>query len=163
MLFFLREGTQSQSVRDSMGHVASFPAVCRWSNLLRQKGGGSTIKAFDDTFFDWWSQQIPAIEDYPYARINLSRDPDMPVPLGSLRGEIGMFSFKKKFNFNFLFIYIIFMCTIVSDNYVSIMYICGTGASNIFCKEQVASLTRGSTSNGHQTSSSIRGTSSRRG
>jgi hypothetical protein len=25
--------------------------------------GGRTIKAFDDIFFDWWSQKIPAIED----------------------------------------------------------------------------------------------------
>jgi hypothetical protein len=34
------------------------------------------------------------IEDYPYAGIKFSRDPNMPVPPGEERGEIGMFFFK---------------------------------------------------------------------
>jgi len=33
-------------------------------------------------FLAWLSQQIPAIEDYPYAGINFSRDPAIPVPPG---------------------------------------------------------------------------------
>jgi hypothetical protein len=37
--------------------------------------------------------QILAIEDYPYVGINFSRDPDMPVPPGAERGEMGTFSF----------------------------------------------------------------------
>jgi hypothetical protein len=57
-------------------------------------GGGRTIEAFNDKFFDWWSQQIPAIEDYPYVRINFSRDLDMPIPPGEERGELGMFFFQ---------------------------------------------------------------------
>jgi hypothetical protein len=44
----------------------------------------------------------------------------MPVPPGAERGEMGTFFFLKLFNFLFLFIYIIFMCTRVSDNYVSV-------------------------------------------
>jgi hypothetical protein len=39
------------------------------------------VEAFDDRFFDWWSCQIPTIEDYPYAGIEFSRDPNMVVLL----------------------------------------------------------------------------------
>jgi hypothetical protein len=46
----------SLSPRETVqGHVASFPAVCRWETLLPRQGGGRTIEAFDDTFFDWWA------------------------------------------------------------------------------------------------------------
>jgi hypothetical protein len=76
--------------------------------LLPRQGGGRTIEAFDDKFFDWWSRQIPVIEDYPYVGIDFSRDPDMAVPPGVERGELGMLVFSKLFNFYFFFIYIIF-------------------------------------------------------
>jgi hypothetical protein len=33
-------------------------------------------------------RHIPVIEDYPYARVNFLRDPDMPMPPGEERGEI---------------------------------------------------------------------------
>jgi hypothetical protein len=36
------------------GHEASLPALCRWDALLPRQGGGRTIEAFDDKFFDWW-------------------------------------------------------------------------------------------------------------
>jgi len=50
---------------------------------------------FDDKFFDWWACQIPFIEDYPYAGISFLRDPNMPVPPGKERDEIGnIFVFK---------------------------------------------------------------------
>jgi hypothetical protein len=92
------------------GHLATFPAVCRWAALLPRQGGGRTVEAFNDDFFAWLSRQIPAIEDYPYAGIDFSRDPSMPVPPGEERGEIGksppvLFFFF----FFFLFAYVIFM------------------------------------------------------
>jgi hypothetical protein len=68
--------------------------VSRWEALLPRQGGGRTIEAFDDKFFDWWARQIPVIEDYPYAGINFTRDPDMPVPPDEERGEIGNIYFK---------------------------------------------------------------------
>ena len=71
------------------GHLATFPAVCRWAALLPRQGGGRTVEAFDDDFFAWLSRQIPAIENYPYAGINFSRDPTIPVPPGEERGEMG--------------------------------------------------------------------------
>jgi hypothetical protein len=60
--------------------------------MLRQ-GGGRTIESLDDTFFDWWERQIPAMENYPYVGIKISIHPNMPVPLGEERGEIGTFVF----------------------------------------------------------------------
>jgi diadenosine tetraphosphatase ApaH/serine/threonine PP2A family protein phosphatase len=80
---FFFERVPSLSPRETIrGHKASLPVLCRWEVLLLRQGGGRTIEAFDDKFFDWWSRNIPEIEDYPYARINFSRDPDMPVPPG---------------------------------------------------------------------------------
>ena len=63
--------------------------------LLPQQGGGRTNDSFEDDFFSWFSWQIPAIEDYPYARIDFSRDPEIPVP----PGEMGKFA---SFFFSFL-------------------------------------------------------------
>jgi hypothetical protein len=71
------------------GHLATFPAVCRWAALLPRQGGGRTMEAFNDEFFTRLSWQIPAIEDYPYAGIDFSRDPAIPVPPGEERGEMG--------------------------------------------------------------------------
>jgi hypothetical protein len=103
---FFFERVPSLSPRETIrGHVASLPALCRWAVLLPRQGGGRTIEAFDDKFFDWWSRQIPAIEDYPYAGINFSRDPDMPVPPGVERGEIGMFVFQSYLIFISFYIY----------------------------------------------------------
>lgn len=89
---FFFERVPGLSSRETVrGHVASVPTVCRWEALLPRQGGGRTIEVFDDTFFDWWARQISAIADYPYVEINFSRDPDMPLPPGAERGEMGMF------------------------------------------------------------------------
>jgi hypothetical protein len=60
--------------------------------LLPRQGGGRTNESFDDDFFAWLSRQIPVIEDYPYAGIDFSRDPEIPVPPGEERGEMGKFT-----------------------------------------------------------------------
>jgi hypothetical protein len=74
------------------GHQASLPAVCRWAVLLPRQGGGRINESFNDDFFAWLSRQIPVIEDYSYARIDFSRDPEIPVPPGEERGEMGKFT-----------------------------------------------------------------------
>jgi hypothetical protein len=95
---FFFERVLSLSPREIIqGHVASFQVVCRWATLLTQQGGGRTIEAFDDNCFDWWSRQIPDIEDYPYVRINFSRDPNIPIPPEVERGELGTFFYLKIF------------------------------------------------------------------
>jgi hypothetical protein len=35
------------------------------------------------------SPSILVIEDYPYAVIDFSRDPEIPIPFGEARGEMG--------------------------------------------------------------------------
>jgi hypothetical protein len=87
------------------GHQASLPVVCRWAVLLPRQGGGRTNESFDDDFFAWLSQQIPVIEDYPYARIDFLRDPEILVPPGEERGEMGKFTSF----FFFCETYVIFM------------------------------------------------------
>jgi hypothetical protein len=84
--------------------------------LLPRHGGGRTNESFDDDFFTWLSQQIPVIEDYPYAGIDFSRDPEIPVPPGEERGEMGKFTslfccfvfFLNICNFYVVFFYISF-------------------------------------------------------
>jgi len=108
--FFFKR-VSSLSLRETVwGNIASSLVVNRWV-VLSQKGGERTIEAFDDKFFDWWSRHIPVIEDYPYARIDFSRDRDMGVPPRVVQGELGMLFFFLFFSslFNFyVYIYIIF-------------------------------------------------------
>jgi hypothetical protein len=50
---FFFERVPSLSPRETVrGRVTSFPTVCRWVALLPRQGGGRTIEAFDDAFFD---------------------------------------------------------------------------------------------------------------
>jgi hypothetical protein len=74
------------------GHQASLPAICRWVVLLPRQGGRRTNESFDDEFFAWLLRQIPVIEDYPYAGIDFSRDPEILVPPNEERGEMGKFA-----------------------------------------------------------------------
>jgi len=91
------------------GHMVSHPSVYRCATLFPRQGGGRTIEAFDDNFFDWWSRLILTIEDYPYAKINFSRDLDMPIPPGVEWGEIGMFFFQSYLFFNSFYIYLFYV------------------------------------------------------
>jgi hypothetical protein len=54
----------------------------------------------------------------------------MPVPPGAERGEMGTFVFQSYLIFISFYIYHFFLYTRVSDTYVSVMYRCGTSASN---------------------------------
>jgi hypothetical protein len=45
---------------------------------------------YNNEFLFWWSQQVMALEDYPYAGIEFKGDLDMPLPPGSSYGDIGM-------------------------------------------------------------------------
>jgi hypothetical protein len=60
----------------------------RWTNVLPRYGGGHLGDPWDDAFFSWWSRQVVAIEDYPYARIDYCNDLEMPIPLGMAYGDI---------------------------------------------------------------------------
>jgi hypothetical protein len=91
---FFFERVSGLSPKESIrGHIATYPTLCRWVSLMPLQGAGGVRESYDDEFFDWWRRQIPTIEDYPYAGISFLRDPDMPMPPGAARGEIGTYSY----------------------------------------------------------------------
>ena len=44
---------------------------------------------FGDLFFRWLRDQMLMVEDYAYAGIDFTGDPDLPLPLGGQWGDIG--------------------------------------------------------------------------
>ena len=76
---------------------------------MRRMGGGGVANPYPTDFFPWWRQQIVAIDDYPYARIDFRGDPNMPLPPGLAYGDIGnesrpsFLNFFELFNFFFVF------------------------------------------------------------
>ena len=64
---------------------------------------------YDVEFYFWWEQQLPALEQFPYARMYFRGDPDLILPLGGAWGELGNFlfsGFKFFMNFKYRDIYI---------------------------------------------------------
>ena len=70
------------------------PRLMRWGQMLLRLGGGTAPNAFDATFFHWWSEQIPVVEDYPYAGIDYREDYDLVLPPDARWGLEG----KKTFD-----------------------------------------------------------------
>jgi len=60
-----------------------------WSALMPQNGEDPLWKFFDDAFFKCLNGQILMIEYYPYARMNLTGDPDLRFPPSTQWGPIG--------------------------------------------------------------------------
>lgn len=84
LLSFFFKQIPSLSPRVSLGpDAAMIPAMGRWTSMILRLGGGQVVHPFDDEYFDWWDRQIIAIEDYLYASIDFSRDPNMAMPPGS--------------------------------------------------------------------------------
>jgi hypothetical protein len=71
------------------GHLRPWPAMVRWTKLLAHLGGGKLFNPYDDDLFAWWECQVPFIKDYPYTRIDFSRDPDVIIPSGEEIQGIG--------------------------------------------------------------------------
>ena len=47
------------------------PRLSRWGDIfLRQGGGGSVQSVYDDDLYFWWERQLPALEEFPYARLD---------------------------------------------------------------------------------------------
>ena len=46
------------------------PRLSRWGDILLLQGGsGSVQSVYDDDFYFWWERQLPALEQFPYARM----------------------------------------------------------------------------------------------
>jgi hypothetical protein len=78
-------------------------AMARWTEVMRQHGGGRVPTPQNDEFLFCWSHQVMALEDYSYARINFRGDPDIPLPPGSIDEDIGMPKFLNISFFVFLY------------------------------------------------------------
>jgi hypothetical protein len=84
---------------DIIPHGPLDPAMEWWNKVMRWQGGGRVLTPYNDDFFFWWSWQVIALDEYPYAGIDIKGDLDMPLPLGSAYGDIGMSKFFKYFIF----------------------------------------------------------------
>ena len=62
------------------------------------EGGGSVQSVYDDDFYFWWECQFPALEQFPYARMDFRGDADVVLPPGGAWGELRNFYFQV-FNF----------------------------------------------------------------
>ena len=54
---------------------------------------------YDDDFYFWWERQLPALEQFPYARMEYCGDADLVLPLGGAWGELGNFVFSIFYEF----------------------------------------------------------------
>ena len=64
------------------------PRMQRWTDLMARRGAHSTI-VFTPTFFEWFNRQAMTFTEYPYSGMDFHGDPDLPLPIGSMWGDIG--------------------------------------------------------------------------
>ena len=72
------------------------PRISKWGEIfLRQGGGGSVQSVYDDDFYLWWERQLPALEQYPYPRMDFRGDNDLVLPPGGVWGAFGILVFSS--------------------------------------------------------------------
>ena len=59
------------------------PRQARWAAFLLRTREGPVCHCFDDGFFAWLNSQIIMIEDYPYAGMNFTGNPELVFPPGT--------------------------------------------------------------------------------
>ena len=67
------------------------PWMARWTRLWYRLGGGPA-RHYHEDFFNWWARLTFCVDEYCYTRMDYHGDPDLPLPVGSLWGDIGMIS-----------------------------------------------------------------------
>ena len=71
------------------------PRLSKWEEIfLRQGSGGLVQRVYDDDFYLWWEQQLPALEQYPYAGMDFRGDNDLVLPPGGVWGASGILVFQ---------------------------------------------------------------------
>ena len=66
------------------------PRLNRWGEIfLCHRGGDIVQSVYDDDFYTWWEQQLPALEQFPYAGLDFRGDPDLILPPGAIWGDMG--------------------------------------------------------------------------
>jgi hypothetical protein len=71
---------------------------------MRWQRGGRVPTSYNEDLFYWWQLHVISLYDYSYAAIDFRGDPNMPLPLGTAYGDIGMSNVFKYFIF-FVFLY----------------------------------------------------------
>jgi hypothetical protein len=64
---------------------------------------GRVPTPYNDEFLFWWSQQVMALEEYPYPRIDFRGDSNIPLPPGYSYKDIGM---QPCFNISFFCVFV---------------------------------------------------------
>ena len=68
------------------------PRMARWTWLWYCLGGGPT-QHYDEEFFNWWGRVSFYIDEYCYTGMDFRGDLDLPLPMDTQWGDIGMISF----------------------------------------------------------------------
>ena len=48
---------------------------------------------YNDDFYFWWEQQLPALEQFPYVGMDFQGDNDLVLPSGGAWGALGILVF----------------------------------------------------------------------
>ena len=81
-------------------------------------GVGRGKVKFGDPFFRWLRDQILKVEDYVYAGMDFSRDPDLSLPLGGQWGDIDKKQKTLKWTYCFyVFDVLYFLCQVMRLEY----------------------------------------------
>ena len=76
-------------------HSPRQPRMSRWGDIFLHHGGGGSVQSvYDDDFYFWWEQQLPALEQFPYAGMDFHGDADLIFHLEGAWGELGSFYFQ---------------------------------------------------------------------
>ena len=66
----------------------------RWVAVMAQHPDeGEKVVRFPEIYFDWLENQVFAIQDFPYARMDFRGDPEMVLPQGEQWDDRGIFTF----------------------------------------------------------------------
>ena len=87
--------------------------MLRWVQIMAHTGEGRGRVKFGDVFFKWPQDQMLMVEDYAYAGIDFSGDPDLPLPPGGQWGDIG--KKQETLNMENVFMFLCFIFFMISD------------------------------------------------
>ena len=73
--------------------------------MARHPDEGAEVVRFPAGYFHWLENQVFAIQDFPYARMDHRGYPDMVLPHGEQWDDRGIFTFYNCFNLSIFFVF----------------------------------------------------------